>query len=390
MERLIKRWNSTPDGELSICEDHGVAYQTDMRAGGVVYDSNYLKKCAAYAGSDIARAVNSGRVALIQRHVGPPADVIDIGCGTGDFMRAISGAGYAVSGFDVIPEVIDDLRRQGQFADNVHDFDVVCMWDSLEHMEDPDRFLRQKKGSYLFVSIPMIKDIESIRTSKHYRPGEHLYYWTAEGFIAWIGLHGFRLIEISGHEVEAGREDIVAFAFKRDLPDYHDHIGAYKEIHSSKHYGASATELYLQAVASVVKELKPASIIDYGCGRSDLVAHFWLDGARKIARYDPAISAFSLMPSDVFDLVLATDVMEHIPMASVDRILTEIRVLGKAALFTISLKLARAKLPDGRNSHVTILKADEWVRWIKSVFGSVRMLESAWEHEIILLAGAGK
>lgn len=390
MERLIKRWNSTPDGELSICEDHGVAYQSDMRAGGVVYDSNYLKKCAAYAGSDIARAVNSGRVALIQRHVGPPADVIDIGCGTGDFMRAISGAGYAVSGFDVIPEVIDDLRRQGQFADNVHDFDVVCMWDSLEHMEDPDRFLRQKKGSYLFVSIPMIKDIESIRTSKHYRPGEHLYYWTAEGFIAWIGLHGFRLIEISGHEVEAGREDIVAFAFKRDLPDYHDHIGAYKEIHSSKHYGASATELYLQAVASVVKELKPASIIDYGCGRSDLVAHFWLDGARKIARYDPAISAFSLMPSDVFDLVLATDVMEHIPMASVDRILTEIRVLGKAALFTISLKLARAKLPDGRNSHVTILKADEWVRWIKSVFGSVRMLESAWEHEIILLAGAGK
>lgn len=390
MERLIKRWNSTPDGELSICEDHGVAYQTDMRAGGVVYDSNYLKKCAAYAGSDIARAVNSGRVALIQRHVGPPADVIDIGCGTGDFMRAISGAGYAVSGFDVIPEVIDDLRRQGQFADNVHDFDVVCMWDSLEHMEDPDRFLRQKKGSYLFVSIPMIKDIESIRTSKHYRPGEHLYYWTAEGFIAWIGLHGFRLIEISGHEVEAGREDIVAFAFKRDLPDYHDHIGAYKEIHSSRHYGASATELYLQAVASVVKELKPASIIDYGCGRSDLVAHFWLDGARKIARYDPAISAFSLMPSDVFDLVLATDVMEHIPMASVDRILTEIRVLGKAALFTISLKLARAKLPDGRNSHVTILKADEWVRWIKSVFGSVRMLESAWEHEIILLAGAGK
>lgn len=390
MERLIKRWNSTPDGQLSICEGHGVAYQTDMLERPVIYDATYLKKCEAYLGSEIAARVNAGRVALLQRHLGAPAAVIDVGCGTGEFMRAASGAGYIMRGFDVIQDVRDKLIAAGTFADDVNLFDAVCMWDAIEHMEDPDRFLRQKKNTFLFVSIPIFKDLAKIRESKHYRPGEHLYYWTADGFIAWIGLHGFRLIEASEHEVEAGREDIGAFAFRRDLPDYHDHIGAYKEIHSSKYYGASATELYLQAVAGVVKELKPASIIDYGCGRSDLVAHFWLDGARKIARYDPAISAFSLMPSDVFDLVLATDVMEHIPMASVDRILTEIRVRGKVALFTISLKLARAKLPDGRNSHVTILKADEWVRWIKSVFGSVRMLESAWEHEIILLAGAGK
>jgi hypothetical protein len=79
--------------------------------------------------------------------------------------------------------------------------------------------------------------------------------------------------------------------------------------------------------------------------------------------------------------------MEHIPMAGVDRVLGELRKLAPVALFTISTKLARAKLPDGRNSHVTILTHREWMRWIKSYFGKLRLLPESTEHQLIVLAG---
>jgi len=204
-----------------------------------------------------------------------------------------------------------------------------------------------------------------------------------------MALYGFRLLERSPHETAAGRESIGAFAFKRDLPDYHDHLAAYQEMHATRHYGASASELYLEDVARVVRTIGPQSIMDYGCGRSDLVAHFWLDGKRRIARYDPAIPAFKDMPEGRFDLVLCLDVLEHVPMYAVDRVLSEVKAKGDRALFTISTKPSRAKLPDGRNAHVTILTANEWTRWIADVFLEVKALPSKWEHELLLAAGRG-
>jgi hypothetical protein len=206
-------------------------------------------------------------------------------------------------------------------------------------------------------------------------------------FPDYMALYGFRLLERSSHETDAGREDIAAFAFVRDLPDYHDHLAAYQHMHATGFYGASATELHLDDVAGIVRTMRPVSIIDYGCGRSDLVAHFWRDGERRIARYDPAIPKFQPMPEGEFDLALCMDVLEHIPMADVDRVLGEIRRKSDAALFTISTKPSRAKLPDGRNAHVTLLRESEWRRWIADVFGKVKALPSKWEHELMLAAG---
>jgi hypothetical protein len=75
-------------------------------------------------------------------------------------------------------------------------------------------------------------------------------------------------------------------------------------------------------------------------------------------------------------------------MADVEKILLQVLSKSTAALFTISTKLARAKLPDGRNAHVTLLTQSEWARWIKDVFGKVETMDSTSEHELVLLAGA--
>lgn len=390
MDALIRRFDCSKDDDLMLCPSREVAYQRDMSKGKVVYDANYLATfdSPAYSQSGIAMAVNAGRVEMLARNLAGGASVLDVGAASGAFVRAARATGYKAFGFDIIPEAVARLRSHDLYADDPAAFDAVTMWDSLEHMEDPGAFLnRIQKGRTLFGSVPMMRDIERVRDSKHYKPGEHFYYWTLNGFLDYMKLYGFRGVEISKHEIDAGRQDVLAFAFKRDLPDYRDHIAAYMEMHATRYYGNSATELHLSTVAGVVRAVQPQSILDYGCGRSDLVAHFWYDGKRKIARYDPAIPAIKTLPDGKFDIVLVCDVMEHVPMAYVDKVLIQIRAKSDKAIFTISTKPSRAKLPDGRNAHVTLLTHAEWRRWIAEYFGPVAELPSAAEHELVLVAG---
>lgn len=387
MDSLIKRYDTTSDDDLLLCEGHGVAYQRNMNVR-VQYEGEYFAKVKAYDGTPIAKAVNAGRVALLGRYLKPGTSVLDWGAGTGAFMRDAQAAGFETSGYDVNP--LAQLALGDRISKDPNMFDALTLWDTVEHLDLPELVLKSvRKNAHVFVSVPVFNDLRKIRESKHYRPGEHLYYWTPDGFCQWMALRGFRCLESSSHEVTAGREAIGAYAFVRDLPDYHDHIEAYKQIHSTRHYGNSATEEYLDVVAGVVRELKPKSILDYGCGRSDLAPHFWNDGARRFARYDPAIPAFKRMPEGQFDVTFCCDVMEHIPMGDVDRVLLEVRSKSGVAFFTISTLLARAKLPDGRNAHVTILTKGEWTRWVKDVFHNVRTLKGKHDHELVLLAGAG-
>lgn len=216
MNGVIKKLPFVSDADLALCLGHGVAYQLDMSLKTVEYDEGYLAKCKAYEGSDIARAVVSGRLGFLSRHVGAGASVLDVGVGSGEFLHAAISHGYAAKGYDVISSVAERLWFAGIYGCSSEGFDAVTMWDSIEHMEDAEPWLvKIKNGAVLFVSLPIFTDLKRIRESKHYRPGEHLYYWTAQGFIEWVEQFGFRLIERSNHESESGRESIGAFAFRR-------------------------------------------------------------------------------------------------------------------------------------------------------------------------------
>jgi len=383
VDRLIKRFSSVLDGDLRICESRGIAFQADMKQGLVNYDRAYFDCYVDLVGTAIAKSLNDGRREMVERYWNGP--VLDVGIGSGEFLdRCPEGS----CGLDVNPHAIEMLKATGRWAEDIGSFGAVTFWDALEHIEAPEIYLKRiARGAFVFVAIPIMPSLSAVRESKHYKPGEHLYYFTEEGFVAWMALYGYRLLEVSTHEMDAGRESIGAFAFCKDLPAYDEHIEAYRQMHAARHYGSSATELHLEVAAKVVRAKHPKSILDYGCGRSDLVAHFWRDGERRIARYDPAIPAHRHMPEDRFDLVLCCDVMEHIPMACVDHVLKEIKSKATQVFFTISTKLAKAKLPDGRNAHVTLLSNQEWARWLGAYFGHMTQLPSRWEHDLILVTG---
>ncbi|WP_395406302.1 class I SAM-dependent methyltransferase [Pseudoduganella sp. UC29_106] len=217
MDRLIAHFDAVEDGDLSLCVSDGVAFQTQMQAARVPYDDVYFDKYAAYEDTPIANALNRGRCSLLARHAAEGATVLDIGAGCGTFVRAAAAWGFESRGFDVIPKTVNYLKSIKAYASDPAMFDVVTFWDSLEHIDNPGEVLEKiQPGSVVLVAIPIFDDLRKIRESKHYRPGEHLYYFTEAGFIRWMGLRRFHLLEISGHETDAGRESIGAYAFYRD------------------------------------------------------------------------------------------------------------------------------------------------------------------------------
>lgn len=218
MDRFIAGFESVADGDLRLCHSHGVAYQADMGAAPVAYDDKYHDHYQALEGSSVAVALNAARVAMVVRHAAEGATVLDIGAGCGTFVRAALSWGFDAKGFDIIPKTVEHLNGIGAFADNPEGFDVVTFWDSLEHIEEPESVLKRiNNGAVVLVAVPVFEDLTRVRESKHYKPGEHLYYFTARGFIEWMAGHGFRLLETSTHETDCGRESIGAFAFRRDL-----------------------------------------------------------------------------------------------------------------------------------------------------------------------------
>lgn len=215
MDSVIAALPAVQDDDLMLCREHGIAYQRDMDYRSVRYDAGYLAKIDAYDGTAIALAVNAGRCAMMSRHLSAGASVLDVGAGSGAFVRAACAAGFAARGYDIIAAAAVRLRVAGLYAGcEPSRFDAVTTWDTLEHLDDAGPLLRQIPW-LLFASVPVFADLSAIRESRHYRPGEHLIYWTIAGFVRWADWHGFRLIEHSSHEIDAGRDSIGAFSFRR-------------------------------------------------------------------------------------------------------------------------------------------------------------------------------
>ena len=211
MDRILATYPAIEDGDLMLCREHGAAYQKD-RTNIIDYGADYYSKCCSYDGHEIEQKINAGRIALVNRYVGGCA-VLDVGIGSGMFLKKRANT----FGYDVNPVAISWLRQSGLWRTlGEHQFAGYTMFDVVEHLEDPGTYFRHiRLGAFLFVSIPIFKSLDVIRDSRHYRPGEHLQHFTEYGFVSWMAAYGFNQIEQRTFEIDAGRDSIHSYAFKR-------------------------------------------------------------------------------------------------------------------------------------------------------------------------------
>lgn len=151
-----------------------------------------------------------------------------------------------------------------------------------------------------------------------------------------------------------------------------------KELHESpRGFGGSGWK-HAEHVIKFAKELRAFNILDYGCGQATLGSEInrISDDSFKcnIDNYDPAIPEFSKDPKNA-DLVVCTDVLEHVEPNCIDAVLDNIYYLAFKGIFLqIATRPANKILSDGRNAHLTIEPPSWWVEKIeaKSWFKNVK------------------
>ncbi|MGJ3244360.1 MAG: hypothetical protein ACFE0O_15570 [Opitutales bacterium] len=160
------------------------------------------------------------------------------------------------------------------------------------------------------------------------------------------------------------------------------YIEQYKVLHQNPNYGKSGEgfSLIIEALAS---EIKPKSILDFGAGKSQLIKK--IKFPCKKARYDPAIPDIAELPEMYFDLVINTDVMEHIPSNNIENVLRSIKEKGKNAFFNIATRSANAILPNGENAHCSVLTSEEWLELIKGFYPKAKVVWDKPNFSCIIL-----
>lgn len=130
-------------------------------------------------------------------------------------------------------------------------------------------------------------------------------------------------------------------------------------------YGGTSLK-WKAKVKDLLEAYDARSVLDYGCGKGLL--------GRSVKgvdwrNYDPAVPAFSALPSSA-DLVVCTDVLEHVEPDCLDAVLDHLLALGeKAAFLVVATRPAQKSLPDGRNAHLIVQPMEWWMerlipRWL--------------------------
>lgn len=150
---------------------------------------------------------------------------------------------------------------------------------------------------------------------------------------------------------------------------------SYRALNSALHEGGKYGrhgDKWADKVRHLIDLYQACSVLDYGCGQGSLGRAL----GQIVREYDPAIAGKDSAPVPA-DLVVCTDVLEHIEPDCLSDVLAHLYSLSRTACFVvISTRPAQKFLADGRNAHLIVESDDFW---------RVRLLEHFFVREWIPL-----
>ena len=175
--------------------------------------------------------------------------------------------------------------------------------------------------------------------------------------------------------------------------EYHDLIDSYKVLHQEedKFKGISLVPL-VPTLMSLVKENDCKTLLDYGCGKAipydkdrckevDLRHPIQkLCNLKSFDLYDPAYEKYATLPDKKYDIVVCTDVLEHIAEQDIDYVLTQILSRSNKVVFlNISCQPALKHFKEGKfkgkNVHISVFDPSWWGHKIGNIWNKFNHLK---------------
>ena len=92
------------------------------------------------------------------------------------------------------------------------ELDMVTFWDSFEHMTRLE-IVPLLNSRQLIFSLPILSEGADPFSWKHFRPGEHIWYFSDNAIVKLLKRWNYDLKFRGSFEIEMGREDIRSYCF---------------------------------------------------------------------------------------------------------------------------------------------------------------------------------
>jgi SAM-dependent methyltransferase len=216
------------EGPFSVvtCSDCGFTYVTPRLKDGAlieqVYDEGYWSSTAAKdrgytdyrADAPLYLRTYRRRSAIVRRHFERPGRVHDVGCAAGYFLQVMREAGWDVQGLEpsdaIRPQAIERLGPDRVRAGLLHEagfapgsFDLVTLWDVLEHIPDFVSALREVRrllapGGKVLIETQNVESRAARMLGprwQHYKHAEHIYHFNPATLAVALERAGLTVLE---------------------------------------------------------------------------------------------------------------------------------------------------------------------------------------------------
>ncbi len=160
-------------------------------------------------------------------------ELLEVGCGTGSFLQAAKTAGWEVCGVDSGKSNIDSLSQKGIEGycqgflewETLQRFDVIVLWDLIEHPQDPSLFVAKcyellKSGGLLLLATPQDPNLLTVLSDLFYdisfgqcrAPASQLYIMEHTSY--------FNARTLGRLVAQSGFETVLAWKTETDLARY--------------------------------------------------------------------------------------------------------------------------------------------------------------------------
>jgi hypothetical protein len=143
----------------------------------------------------------------------------------------------------------------------------------------------------------------------------------------------------------------------------------YKQMALVGYFRGLTVVKYEESIRQLIQESSSTTLLDFGCGAGDQYnsPHCLHDalGIKRadVALYDPSFETHDSKPAGQFDIVISSDVLEHIPEPQVDDFITELFGYAKKAVWaSVCCRPAKKRFPGTDiNLHVTLHPLPWWL-----------------------------
>jgi len=217
----------------------GVCKSIYLGQYGKFYDNELYAYYTKYSGETKDQVYNPltkksyQKVLKLLESYGGGKTILDVGCGNGSFVDAAMEQGYNIKGIELSQTAVDIAQAFNLPVQNVDffsseievsSFDVLSMFEVIEHLPDPVRFLKRaeqvvKPGGLIYLTTPNFKSLDRRVLGKSWNVfhREHLTYFTPETCINAIRSNtGLEVLHVESRNVSS---ELIA-TFRELMPSF--------------------------------------------------------------------------------------------------------------------------------------------------------------------------